>query len=76
MPDPDLEIRGGGAGGRGGGSSRPLDKRGPGLQKKFFRSFGPQFDLQLSGGGPSPGPGTGICLPSITSEVASNKNEF
>ena len=74
MPDPDLEIRGGVGG--AGGSSRPLDKRGPGLQKKFFRSFGPQFDLQLSGGGPSPGPGTGICLPSIISEVASNKNEL
>ena len=47
MPDPALEIRGGGA----GGSSRPLDKRGPGLQKKFFRPFGPQFGLRLRGGG-------------------------
>ena len=32
MPDPDLEIRGWGAG-------------GPGLQKNFFGPFGPQFGL-------------------------------
>ena len=40
MPDPNLEIRGGG--GRGGGSSRPLDKRGT-------WSFGPQFVPKIIG---------------------------
>ena len=49
MPDPDLEIREGG----GGGLSRPLEKGG--LQKNFFRSFGPQFGLKIRGCGP-PGP--------------------
>ena len=49
VPDPDLEIRGGG----GGGLSRPLEKGG--LQKNFFRSFGPQFGLKIRGCGP-PGP--------------------
>ena len=35
--DPDLEIRGRGGGGGGGlGSTRPLDKEGGGLPKKFF----------------------------------------
>ena len=36
MPDPDLEIRGGG---------------GVGLQKKLFLSFGPQFSLKIRGTG-------------------------
>ena len=45
MPDPDLEIRGGG----GGRSSRPLGKGGGALQK-FFRPFGPQFGLKIRGG--------------------------
>ena len=36
---PDLEIRGGGQ------SSRPLDKGGPRLPKKFFGPFWPQFGL-------------------------------
>ena len=39
VPDPNLEIRR-----RGGGSSRPLDKRGT-------RSFGPQFVPKIRGGG-------------------------
>ena len=45
MPDPHLEIR-------GARSSRPLDKGGGegGLQKKKFRSFGPQFGLKIKGG--------------------------
>ena len=41
MPDPDLEIRGGGEGG--------------GLQKNVFRPLGPQFGLKISGG-PDPSP--------------------
>ena len=48
MPDPDLEIRG-----RGGGgcrSSRPLERGGGSLQKKFFRSLGPQLGLKIRGG--------------------------
>ena len=46
---PDLQIRGGGQ------SSRPWDKGGGGLQKDFFRPFGPQFGLKIRGAGP---PGT------------------
>ena len=45
VPDPDLEIR------RGRRSSRPLDKGGSGLPKKFFGPFGPQFGLKIRGGG-------------------------
>ena len=40
VPDPDLEIRGGGGG--GAGHPDPLIKK-----KKFFRRFGPQFDLKI-----------------------------
>ena len=52
MPDPDLEIRGWGGGSR---SSRPLDGRGGGLPKKFFRPFGSRFSLKIMGGPGSPG---------------------
>ena len=55
VPDPDLEIRGGG----GERSSRPLDKGGPGLPKNFFRPFGPQFGPKLRGGAAPPGPTPG-----------------
>ena len=58
VPDPDREMRCGG-GGRGGGregggeqSSRPLEKEGARSPKSFFRSFGPQYDLKIRGGGP------------------------
>ena len=54
MPDPDLEIRGGGGWGR---SSRPLDKRGDGLPKSFFRPFGPQFGPKIWEGLDPPLPG-------------------
>ena len=47
MPDPDLEIRG------GGGVIQTLRKGGS--PKLFFRSFGPQFGLKIRGRGP-PGP--------------------
>ena len=55
MPHPDLEIR--------GGDSHPEPLiRGGGLQKKFFRPFGPQFGLKIGGDqgplGPSPGSAT------------------
>ena len=46
MPDPDLAIRGGGEGGR---LSRPLDNGEHGVQKNFFRPFGPQFGLKVRG---------------------------
>ena len=51
VPDPDR-------------SSRPLDKLGEGggggLQKIFFRPFGPHSGLKIGGTpGPSPGSGTG-----------------
>ena len=42
MADPDLQIRG-----QGGGPPDP----DPGLQKVFFRPFGPQFGLKIRGGG-------------------------
>ena len=47
VPDPGLEIRGGGR------SSRPLHKGGgaAGIQKNIFRPFGPQFGLKIWGGG-------------------------
>ena len=47
VADPDLQIIGGGGGGRG--SSRPLGKGEGGLKKYFFRSFGPQFGLKIRG---------------------------
>ena len=46
MPDPDLEIRG------GGGSTRPLDKGGGGLPPQIFWPFGPHFGLRIKGGQP------------------------
>ena len=45
MPDPDLDIRGGG---------------GTGLKNNFFRPFGPQFGLKIRGGA-SPGSDTDNC---------------
>ena len=51
VPDPDLEIRGGPVIQTGGGGSLP---------KKFFRPFGSQLGLKISGDlGPSPGSATG-----------------
>ena len=49
MVDPDLEIRGR-RGGWGSGHPEPLDKGGGGLQKNFFRPFGPQFHLEIRWG--------------------------
>ena len=52
MPDPDLELRGKGGGGR---SSRPLDKEGAVSPPQIFPPFGPQFGPKITGGpGPSP----------------------
>ena len=58
VPDPDLEIRGGG-GGRG--SNRPLDMGvGPVSQNNFFGpSAGPQFGPTIMGGCRTPGPSPG-----------------
>ena len=48
MPDPDIEIRRRGWGSSGGGgSSRPLEKRGGADSKKKFSALG----LKTSGGG-------------------------
>ena len=49
VADADLQIGEG-----GGGSSRPWDNVGPGLQNNFFRPFGPQFGLKIRGGGCDP----------------------
>ena len=65
VTDPDREMRCGGGerGGEavGGGeqSSRPLEKGGARSPKSFFRSFGPQYDLKIRGGGRSPCPSHG-----------------
>ena len=40
--------------GGGGQSSDPDIRGGPVLQKKFFRPFGPQFGLKMSGRGRAP----------------------
>ena len=58
MADPDLQIRGRG----GGGHPDPKIRGEPGLQKNFFRPFGPQFGRNIRRGagplGPSPGSAT------------------
>ena len=67
MPDQDLEIRGGGGGVR---SSRSLKKGGPGLEKKFFRHFGPHFGGKIRGdpGPPGPSPGSATVKSLITGQ--------
>ena len=55
MPDPDLEIRGGG----GFRSSRPLDRGGSRSPKKIFSAFGSRFGLKIMGGPRPPGPSLG-----------------
>ena len=62
MPDQDLEIRGGG----GVRSSRSLKKGGPGLEKKFFRHFGPHFGGKIRG---DPGPPLDLPLLSLLSQA-------
>ena len=57
VPDPDLEM---GGGGRGRQSSRALRKGavgggGSGLPPKFFRAFGPQFGPRIRGRPGAPG---------------------
>ena len=47
MADPDLQIRGGGGGGR---SSKPCDKGGGPVSKTFSRPFGPPFGPKIRGG--------------------------
>ena len=55
MAHPDLQAgEGGGGGGSVGGGGSHLDpelRRGPGIKKKKFRLFGPQFGLKIEGGG-------------------------
>ena len=48
MVDPDIQIEAGGGGG-GGSHPDPEIRRRPGLQKIFFRPFGPQFGLKIRG---------------------------
>ena len=49
---PDLQAGEGGAVLGGGGSHLdPELRRGPGVKKKKFRPFGPQFGLKIEGGG-------------------------
>ena len=52
VPDPDLEIKGGGG---EGGHPDPYITGGDSLQKTFFWPFGPQFSLKIRGEGSSPG---------------------
>ena len=59
MADPDLQIR------EGSGHPDPEIREEPGLNKKFFRPFGPKFGLKVRGGGaPLDPPLTGVCLES------------
>ena len=61
MPDPDLEIRGG-----GGYRDSLIRGEGGDLQKKFFfRPFGPQFGLKIRGAAPQAHP---LDLPLNTSK--------
>ena len=43
VADPDLQIR------EGGGHPHPEIREEPGLNKKFFRPFGPKFGLKVRG---------------------------
>ena len=53
VADPDLEIGGGGVGveewGSGGGHPDPEISGRPGLKKKIFRLFGPNFGPKIRG---------------------------
>ena len=53
MAHPNLQAGEGGGGsvGGGGGHLDPELRRGPGVKKKKFRPFGPQFGLKIEGGG-------------------------
>ena len=51
---PDLQIRGWGRGGGGGGGHPDPEIRGAPVSKRFFRPFGPQFGLNIWGGGGPP----------------------
>ena len=69
MPDPDIEIRRRGWGSSGGGgSSRPLEKRGGGLEKKIFRPW----SQNKWGGGGGPGPSTGSATGILTRTCITN----
>lgn len=69
MPDPDIEIRRRGWGSSGGGSSRPLEKRGGADSKKKFSVLG----LKTSGGGGGgPGPSTGSATGILTRTCITN----
>ena len=60
VPDPNLEIRGGGI----GRSSRPLDKGGGAVFQKFF--FGPSGLIwSKNKGGPGPLPCIRHCFPTL-----------
>ena len=63
VPDPDLEIRGGGGGGR--------------CPKKIFRPFGPQYGIKIRGAGPpgpSPGSATGLFVSLLLFFVSQNRS--
>ena len=49
--DPDLQIK---VGGGGGGHPDPEIRGRGGVQKIFFRLFGPQFGLKIREGGSAP----------------------
>ena len=50
VPDPDLEIRGGGGGGTDGHPDPEIRVGGGGLQKNNFRTCGPPFGLKIRRG--------------------------
>ena len=53
-----MEDHTGWGGGGGGGYPDPKIRGWPGLNKIFFRPFGPQFGLKIGGGAPVPSPGS------------------
>ena len=63
-PDPDPEIK-------GGRSSRPLNKGGGVVWKKFF--FGPQFCPKIRGE-PGPSPGSATVIDRDTWSIKTNKH--
>ena len=60
MPDPDLEIRG------GGGVIQTLRQGGGGLPPNIFWPFGPHFGLRIKGG---PAPRVPLMDPSLYHDI-------
>ena len=64
MPDPELEMGGGGEGGETGATVIQTLRKGGAVSEKFFSTVGHQYGLKIKGGtgslDPSPGSVTAI----------------